>query len=87
MWLRPGGYLSVDGPGTGAGRSDTATCKHCGSVFEVAAKLRPEDIGGLCKQCMGLTCPRCTGQGCRPFERQLEAWEARGRMLRDMGIG
>jgi hypothetical protein len=86
MWLKPGGYLEVTGPGSGAGLSDTLTCFHCNSVVEVNAKQRPEDAGGLCYVCMKLICPRCVGNGCTPFEKKLEAWEARGRLLRDMGF-
>jgi hypothetical protein len=65
---------------------DTFTCKHCSSVVHVMVRQRPEDLGGLCKQCMGLICPRCVGLGCTPFEKKLEMVEARGRALRSYGV-
>lgn len=85
---RPGGYGVVTGPEGVIAEHDTATCSHCNAVFRVGARLGPEDIGGLCKVCMGLICPKCTEAGhCRPFEKQLEAWEARGAALRSYGLG
>ena len=64
---------------------DTFTCKHCCHVVHVKVRQRPEDLGGLCKQCMGLICSECVDKGCTPFEKQLELVEARDRALRSYG--
>lgn len=86
MW-REGGVLigtSVDG---NTDETSTYTCGHCNSIHRVRPKERPEDTGGLCKQCMTLICPKCVDAGyCRPFEKQLEAWEARAEALRSYGM-
>ena len=55
---------------------DSVTCAHCQHVFYVKPGQRPEDIGGLCKSCMQLICPRCYATpGCRPVEKWLEEQE------------
>lgn len=66
---------------------DTYRCGHCGSMRHVRARERPEDTGGLCKQCMQLICPRCLSTGrCDPLEKKLERAEARDRALRSYGV-
>jgi hypothetical protein len=82
---RPGGYLVVAGA-AGVAEADTFTCRHCQRVRLVRPKERPEDLGGLCRVCMGLVCPDCAGGACVPFERRLEMAEARGRLFRDIAI-
>ena len=74
---RPGGYARIDEPGCAPVELDTFTCAHCNRVTHVKPRQRPEDIGGLCKQCMGLICPACVGQACVPFLKRLEQMEAR----------
>ena len=76
----PGGYACIVEPDRPTRECDTFTCAHCNRVTHVKPGARAEDIGGLCKQCMGLICPRCVGQACVPFEKKLEAWEARERL-------
>jgi hypothetical protein len=72
-----GGWLCVADPETGNREADTVTCGHCNGVYVVGVKEKAEDIGGLCKLCMRLTCARCTARGvCDPFERKLERAEA-----------
>jgi hypothetical protein len=78
--LKPGGYAQIVEPDRATRECDTFTCAHCNRVTHVGPRSRPEDIGGLCKQCMGLICARCLGQACVPFEKKLEAWEARERL-------
>ena len=78
--LRPGGYARIDDPGRAPSECDTFTCAHCNRVTHVNARARPEDIGGLCKQCMGLICPACVGQACIPFLKRLEQMEASARL-------
>jgi hypothetical protein len=77
--LRPGGYAQIVDPDGGRQEFDTFTCAHCNAITHVKARRRPEDIGGLCKVCMGLICPRCVGQACVPFLKRLDDMEARAR--------
>ena len=61
---------------------DTFTCEHCNRVVHVPPRQDAADIGGLCKQCMGLICPRCTDKRtCTPWEKQMEIREARDRLF------
>jgi hypothetical protein len=75
--LRPGGYACISDPDAGVTEFDTTTCAHCNRITHIKAGQRPEDIGGLCKQCMGLICPKCVGQPCVPFLKRLDEMEAR----------
>lgn len=66
---------------------DTVTCGHCQRVVllhEDSGK-RIEDAHGVCLVCQQPKCDACRGKGCTPFERRLEASEARGRLLRSIG--
>ena len=86
MMLREGGYLIGHGDGKPIERS-TFTCAHCCRVVIVKPKCDPADVGGLCKQCMGLICPRCYDLGrCDPLEKKLERAEAKDRFRRSLGI-
>ena len=71
----PGGYAVVTSP-DGQREADTFTCNHCNHLVEVKAGEKAEDIGGFCKLCMELVCPRCAGGPCVPFEKKLEQQEA-----------
>lgn len=65
---------------------DSYSCGHCQYVVFVGAKKDPAALGGLCKVCMRLVCPRCTAAGeCKPFEKMLEEIEARGRARKSLG--
>lgn len=70
----------------GVSEFDTFTCGHCGRVKHVKPRERPEDLGGLCKQCMKLICPGCVDQGCTPFEQKLERMEQREIAMRSYGF-
>lgn len=70
----------------GTNEMDTFSCGHCGSIVHVPARTDPANLGGLCKQCMRLICPRCLDKGCEPLERKLEQAEARERTLRSYGL-
>lgn len=98
---KPGGYAVLVTPreavvyfdrlqattvGAGTTEVDTFSCGHCGSAVHVLPRQDPANIGGLCKQCMELTCPRCLGKGCEPLERKLERAEERDRVLRSYGM-
>ena len=66
---------------------DTYTCEHCNAVKHVPPKCDPADMGGLCKICMGLICPKCVDKRvCSPWERQMEQREAREESLRSYGM-
>lgn len=66
---------------------DTYTCSHCNAVKHVPPRCDPADLGGLCKQCMGLICPRCVDkQICVPWEKQMQEMEAREHSLRSYGL-
>lgn len=59
----------------------TFTCCHCNKVTIVPLKATPSECGGFCRLCMKATCSTCADGLCAPFERRLEAMEARGRLL------
>lgn len=83
---RPGGYACIIDPDDGVRECDTFTCAHCQRITHVRAKARPEDVGGLCKCCMGLICPRCLSKPCVPFLKKLEQAEASYHARRSYGI-
>ena len=70
----------------GVTEMDTFSCCHCNRVVHVKPRQRPEDLGGLCKQCMGLECSDCVDKGCIPYMKKLEMVEARDRALRSYGV-
>lgn len=88
MWLRPQGYAVITDPDVGTvAECSTMTCAHCNRVQHIKPKQRPEDLGGLCKQCMGLVCCACVATGaCDPFEEKLKRMEARDAARRSYGV-
>lgn len=83
------GYATLIGPAVDSQRMpafrgqgemaecDTFTCGHCNSIVHVPPRAAPENIGGMCRQCVKLICPTCVDLGvCVPFERQLERMES-----------
>ncbi len=80
----PGGYLLVVDPGVPAHEQDTFTCIHCNKIVPVKPGMAITDFA-WCRKCMK---PVCEGQRCqdrcRPWERQLEIQEARGKLRRAM---
>jgi hypothetical protein len=81
----PGGYLQITEDGR-VREHDSMTCGHCNRVTIIKARQKPEDIGGLCKICMGLICSACVGEPCVTLERRLEAAEASYHARRSYGI-
>ena len=77
---RPGGYACISEPDRPPQEFDTFTCAHCNRVTHVKARHDPADIGGLCKQCMGLIRPACVGEACVPFLKRLDEMEAKARL-------
>lgn len=86
MMRREGGYAIITEPGKPDREASTFTCSHCCRVSHVKAGARAEDIGGLCKICMGLVCSECVGKGCDPLEEKLKREEARYDALRSYGM-
>jgi len=79
---------------------DTTTCGHCQRVIFVkpatacttylivdrATNRFREEPGAFCRVCMQAVCLTCHADGrCTPWERRIEAMEARGRFLQQVG--
>ena len=85
-WLSAQGYACIfDGDGVNK-ECDTATCNHCNTVFHIKPGMHPSDIGGFCRICEKIICCQCVGDVCIPFEKRLDAIEARDRARRSYGI-
>jgi hypothetical protein len=80
--FRPGGYAFSFDAGGVRQEADTFTCCHCQRVVIVRPNCSLDDLGGVCRFCMKMTCPACVGLECVPFEKRLEREEARFRALR-----
>jgi len=81
------GYTIITGPDPGTGELDSFTCAHCNRVRFVKPMQRAEDMGGICHLCgdkhrPSFICELCVGKGCEPFEKKLDRWEKRDRLLR-----
>lgn len=86
MIRREGGYATITDPEGPTIELSTITCSHCCRIVHIKAKQNPEDIGGLCKICMGLICSECVGKGCDPLEEKLRREEERYHTLRSYGL-
>jgi hypothetical protein len=93
------GYLSITDPDAPIFERDCISCGHCqrsitvkpGSgttvylVFNRAAWAWEEEAGHFCRVCMRPVCPSCGHDGrCTPWERMLEASEAKDRLRRQI---
>ena len=64
------------------GEIDTFTCEHCNRIVHVPVRADPANIGGMCKQYMGLVCPPCLEKRtCTPWEKQMAIMESRERLI------
>jgi len=82
-----GGYAVLYNENGVHKEADTFTCHHCCTVQHVAPKCDPADLGGLCKSCMKLICPRCANKGtCEPWEEQMRRAEASYHARRSYGF-
>lgn len=93
---RPQGYATFTAPDGPVVERDTAQCCHCNAIIFVkpgsaaTVYLTPrfgapdqEEAGASCYRCLRPVCLSCHAAGrCRPFERQIEQMEARGRLRR-----
>ena len=89
--VRHFGYFTETGPNPilKDGECDTSTCGHCGKI----TYLKPPPQGSIivrtaapCGGCRKLLCEECMGKmtaghGCDPFEKKLERWESRERLI------
>ena len=82
--MREGGYFVAWDPDGAIEECSTFTCAHCNKVVFVKPKADPDRLGGLCYLCMKPICPACVGQACIPFEKRLEAVEAKDRFRRSL---
>lgn len=96
--LRPQGYVSV--VGFSQIEHDTITCGHCNQIVLVkpgsasTVYVLPqmdappkEEPGAMCRQCMRPVCLTCHAHGrCLPLELRIEQMEARGRLLKAVGV-
>jgi hypothetical protein len=97
----PTGYAVVVEPDRPTVERDTCTCGHCQRVIFVKPHTAAtvylildrrtltwrEEPGAFCRICMRPVCLACHARGgCTPWERQLDAAEARDRLCRAAGI-
>ncbi len=83
---KPQGYATLFEPDFSK-ECDTFTCGHCNGIVHVPPKADPTVMGGLCKQCMKLICPKCVERmTCTPWERQMQIMENRDAALRSYGL-
>lgn len=80
--------MTIDEPGKKLVEIDTITCCHCQAVVRLnkadGTKLSPPPY---CLRCTAFQCPTCGAKGtCTPFEKAIEAMEARDRLCRSMGV-
>lgn len=88
MTRRAQGYYSSTSRDDGRTLSegDSVTCKHCNGIVFLEGVQNPDDIGGFCRMCMANVCAKCNAKGaCTPFEKKLEALEAKDRFRRSLG--
>lgn len=84
---RPQGYATITDPDLALVELDTFTCAHCNKITHVKPHERAEDLGGLCKLCMGLICSSCVATGiCDPFENKLRREEEHYHTLKSYGL-
>ncbi len=75
MWS-PKNWATVDSPDGGHAEIDAFTCGHCQRQVFVPVGKSAFDLGGGCRICENLICPKCVDLGvCRPWEEQMRAIE------------
>jgi len=69
-----------------------STCAHCQKITEFPSMRVMHDHVDVCRTCMKLICDSCATAiakgaiGCVPWEKQMEYFEARERLWKDMGL-
>lgn len=81
---RPKGYIIITDPDASTIEADTLQCAHCQKHWRVIPGSGRQR--GYCLNCDGPTCgkEKCETT-CIPFEKAIEASEARGRFWRSVG--
>jgi len=78
---RSQGYLYSFDLGGIRQEADSFTCNHCGRIVIVKPKCNPDDLGGFCRLCTKMICPKCVDIGsCDPFEKKLDRYEKANRL-------
>lgn len=96
MSRRAQGYATISDPRLPRVlEMDTFSCAHCNCVVHLhnsnGTRKPPDKIGGYCGNCSGATCnaTACNGK-CTPFEKVIDASEARGssrrRLFAELGL-
>lgn len=71
MWA-PKNYSVVSRPEGGIDERDCFTCGHCQRQVFVPVGQSAFDLGGGCRLCENLICPRCVDLGtCKPWEEKM----------------
>lgn len=103
---RPDGYVTITGDpmrgqanfidlATGEAHTesevDTVSCGHCQGVFHVKPRADPRSLGGGCRLCERIICPRCVdrmwaGGKCTPHEEMIARMEAKQEARRSYGF-
>lgn len=84
---KAGGYAIICDPCAPIKEMDTFTCHHCDRIVHVEAKANVDDLGGMCRICMKLVCPRCVDAGtCTPLEKRLTEQENKYHTLKSYGL-
>lgn len=83
-----GGYAVMTNADGSKVERDTITCFHCNRLVTVNSRMDPAQQTAhrvieaeKCRMCMRHICPVCVGKlECKPFEKKLDAYEARMRL-------
>lgn len=97
LFRQPHGYLVSSDPDPTKSKGQqavvehsTVTCGHCGSLVQVPAMCKPEDMPyALCWGCRRNICLKCDDERirtmrCDTIDQKLERWEASARFRRDL---
>ncbi len=80
-------YSICENPDGLRGECDTFTCNHCQRQVFVPPGKSAYDLGGGCRICESLICPKCVDLGtCRPWEEHMLAVERNAEHQRMVSI-
>lgn len=80
------GYAVISDPEKGVKECDTFKCNHCQYTVHVPPRADPAEMGGHCRLCDKLICPRCVGKECTPFMKAIEIEENRFYARQSYGV-
>lgn len=81
--IKPGSFVESTGP-YGTVEEHASTCAHCQRITTFPNLKVMHQYIEVCRSCMRMICLECAGKPCRPWEKEMERQEARGRFLRDI---